>query len=191
MTTSAAAPKVCLQCNRELRADEPHVAVQDGLFCQGCAGQLQAELARLEASKSEGVNYPLSAFGGVLGGVVGALVWWGFTVTTQISFGLVAVVIGYAVGHGVLRVGGYRRALGLQGLSATIAALSFGVASFLVNRSFYNMAAVEQGFEALPLVVPLPLVVEVLKMGASPMDLIFLGIVLYEAWRIPAPLRLT
>lgn len=191
MSPSAAAPRACLQCNRELRADEPHVAVQDGLFCEACAGQLRAELARLEASQGEGVNYPLSAFGGVLGGALGVLAWWGFTVATQVSFGLVAVVIGYAVGHGVLRVGGYRRSLGLQGLSATIAALSFAVASFLVNRSFYNMSAVEQGFELLPVVVPLPLAIEVLKMGASPMDLIFLGIVLYEAWRIPAPQRLT
>ncbi|MEY3213699.1 MAG: hypothetical protein RIT28_4180 [Pseudomonadota bacterium] len=191
MSTSAAAPKVCLQCHRELRADEPHVAVRDGLFCEGCAGQLQAELARIERSQSEGVNYPLSAFGGVLGGALGVLAWWGFTVATKVSFGLVAVVIGYAVGHGVLRIGGYRRSLGLQGMSATIAALSFAVASFLVNRSFYNIAAVEQGFEVLPVIPPLPLVIEVLKMGASPMDLIFLGIVLYEAWRIPAPLRLT
>ena len=190
MSTSAATPRACLQCNRELRADEPHIAVQDGLFCEGCAGQLRAELARLEASQSEGVNYPLSAFGGVLGGALGVLAWWGFTVATQVSFGLVAVVIGYAVGHGVLRVGGYRRAVGLQGLSATIATLSFAVASFLVNRSFYNMGAVEQGAPLLPLFPPLSLAIEVLKLGAGPMDLIFLGIVLYEAWRIPAPLRL-
>lgn len=189
--SSSAAPTVCLQCSRELRADEPHIAVQDGVFCEGCAGKLQAELARIERSQSEGVNYPLSAVGGVLGGALGVLAWWGFTVMTKISFGLVAVVIGVAVGQGVLRLGGYRRALGLQVLSATIATVAFGVASFLVNRSFYNMAAVEQGFEILPLVPPLPLVIEVLKMGASPMDLLFLGIVLYEAWRIPAPLRLT
>jgi hypothetical protein len=188
---SSAAPLVCLQCNRELRADEPNVPVQDGLFCQSCAGQLQAELARLERSQSEGVNYPLSTFGGLLGGAVGVLAWWGFTVMTKISFGLVAVVIGYAVGHGVLRIGGYRRAVGLQVISATIAALSFVVASFLVTRSFYNISAVEQGFELLPLVPPLPVLIEVLKMGGSPMDLLFLGIVLYEAWRIPAPMRLT
>ncbi|MCK6524359.1 hypothetical protein L6R49_23380 [Myxococcota bacterium] len=191
MSTSAASPTVCLQCTRELRADEPHIAVQDGVFCESCAGKLQAELARIERSQSEGVNYPLSAVGGVLGGALGVLAWWGFTVMTKISFGLVAVVIGVAVGQGVLRLGGYRRALGLQVLSAAIATVAFGVASFLVNRSFYNMAAVEQGFEILPLVPPLPLVIEVLKMGASPMDLLFLGIVLYEAWRIPAPLRLT
>lgn len=189
--SSAVSPPICLQCNRALREDEPHIAVQDGLFCQSCASALQAELRRLEASQSEGVNYPLSALGGALGGALGILAWWGFTVMTKISFGLVAVLIGYAVGHGVLRVGGHRRALGLQVISAAIAALSFGVASFMVNRSFYNMSAVEQGFELLPVAPPLPVVIEVLKMGASPMDLIFLGIVLYEAWRIPAPMRLT
>jgi hypothetical protein len=191
MSSAATSPTVCLQCSRELRADEPHVAVQDGVFCEGCAGRLQAELSRLERSQSEGVNYPLSAVGGLVGGALGVLAWWGFTVMTKISFGLVAVVIGVAVGQGVLRVGGYRRTVGLQLLSATIAAVAFAVASFLVNRSFYNMAAVEQGFELLPLVPPLSLALEVLKMGASPMDLLFLGIVLYEAWRIPAPLRLT
>jgi hypothetical protein len=137
------------------------------------------------------VNYPLSTLGGLLGGAVGVLAWWGFTVMTKISFGLVAVVIGYAVGHGVLRIGGYRRAVGLQVISATIAALSFVTASFLVTRSFYNISAVEQGFELLPLVPPLPVLIEVLKMGGSPMDLLYLGIVLYEAWRIPAPMRLT
>ena len=36
----------------------------------------------------------------------------------------------------------------------------------------------------------MPLFVEVVGLDFGLMDLIFLGIVVYEAWRIPAPIRL-
>jgi hypothetical protein len=32
--------------------------------------------------------------------------------------------------------------------------------------------------------------VEVVKAGFSPIDLLFLGIVIYQAWKIPAPLEI-
>lgn len=42
----------------------------------------------------------------------------------------------------------------------------------------------------LPLLPDLSTFIEVIGLGFSPIDLIFLGIVVYEAWKIPAPIRL-
>lgn len=180
----------CMQCERELDSDEPRHEVEGGVFCAGCYDALRSTVARAIAAQSEGVNYPMAALGGVLGGVGGALVWWGFTVATNIAFGLVAVVIGYAVGHGVLRLGGHKRAMGLQGLSVGIALASFIFATYLVNWSYANQAMEANQMASLPLVLPLSVIIDLMKAGFNPMDLLFLGIVLYEAWRIPAPLRL-
>lgn len=180
----------CMQCERALDADEPRHEVEGGVFCAECYDALRGVVARAIAAQSEGINYPMSALGGALGGLAGALVWWGFTVATNIAFGLVAVVIGYAVGHGVLRLGGHKRGQGLQILSVGIALVSFLFATYLVNWSYANQAMEANHMSSLPLVLPVEVIIDLMKAGFNPMDLLFLGIVLYEAWRIPAPLRL-
>src|SRR5439155_53586 len=81
----------------------------------------------------------------VLGGAAGALAWWGFTVLTEISFGLVAVVIGFLAGHGAVRFAGGKRGTGLQAIAVTVGALSFLVAAYLVNMTFINQTLQQRG----------------------------------------------
>src|SRR3989442_8905525 len=94
---------------------------------------------------SQDINYPIAAIGAILGGVVGALAWWGLTVLTKIGFGLVAVVIGLLVGHGTLRFAGGKRSVGLQVMAVAVGALSFLVAVYLVNMTFINQALPPRG----------------------------------------------
>jgi len=49
---------------------------------------LKREVRRSVASISEDINYPMALLGAVLGGALGVLAWWGFTVLTKIGFGL-------------------------------------------------------------------------------------------------------
>lgn len=180
----------CQQCEREIEADEPRHEVEGGFFCESCYDALRSVIARSIAGQSQGVNYPMAALGGALGGLGGALVWWGFTVATNIAFGLVAVVIGYAVGWGILRFGGHKRSVGLQILSVGIALVSFVFATCLVNVSFLIRTMLFAGLGSVSLDELPAVFIDLMIDGFSPMDLIFLAIVLYEAWRIPAPLRL-
>ena len=123
---------------------------------------------------------------------MGALAWWGLTVLTKIGFGLVAVVIGLLVGHGTLRFAGGKRSVGLQMLAVAVGALSFLVAVYLVNMTFINEALAHRG-EAWRVGFPPPSVnvfYQVIAANFGIMKLVFLGIIVYEAWFIPRPIKL-
>ena len=141
---------------------------------------------------SQGINYPLAALGAALGGAAGALAWWGFTVLTQFGFGLIAVVIGFLAGHGAVRFAGGKRSAGLQAIAVVAGTLAFLVATYLVNMSFVNQVLHERG-EGWRVPFPpdsLETLYRVIALNFGVMKLVFLAIVVYEAWVIPRPPKL-
>jgi hypothetical protein len=95
------------------------------------------------------------------------------------------------VGKGVVMGSGNKRHRNLQILSAAISAGGFVYATYLVNRTFIHRAYAEKGEPvALPLLPGLDLLFRVVAVGFGVMDLVFLAIVLYEAWKIPAPVEI-
>jgi hypothetical protein len=185
-TGSNAGETRCAECGTRIAAGDERVVTDGGVFCRTCFAALRGEIERVIAAQGADVNYPAAAVGAVLGGMIGALVWWGFTVTTKISFGLVAIVIGVAVAKGAMFFAGGKRSRGLQGLSVAVAGLAFFYASYLVNRTLI----LREGAGQLPLVPGIGLLVRVVSLGFGTFDLVFLAIVLWEAWRIPAPFKL-
>jgi len=182
----------CARCEKRLTEGD-RVTANDRVFCRSCYETLRFELQRAVAAMSENINYPMAALGAVLGGTAGALVWWGFTVLTKIGFGLLAVGIGFLVGHGAARFAGGKRSRGLQALSVAVGVLSFLVAAYLVNMTFINEILAARG---APGRVPFPprsliMFYRVLEANFGIMKLVFLAIVIYEAWIIPRPLKLT
>jgi len=181
----------CAQCETLLREGAEREVTEGGVFCGTCYSALREQVRMAVQAQGEDIPYPMAAIGAVVGGILGAVVWWGFTVVTQIAFGLVAVVIGFAVGKGILLMTGNKRAQGLQILSVIVSGLSFFFASYLVNRTFIMRALAEDGEELLLPLLPSPeLLVKVVGLNFDVMDLVFLAIVLYQAWKIPAPLQL-
>ncbi len=183
--------ETCAQCGKTL-SPEDRVASGDRVFCRSCYASLRAELEQAVTAMSSDVNYFNAAIGAVLGGALGALAWWGFTVATKISFGLVAVVIGYLTGLGAVRFAGGKRSGGLQALSIVVALASYVVATYLVNMTFVNQALAQQG-ETFRVGFPpqnLRVLTRVLSLGFGFMDVVFLAIVVYEAWKIPKPFAL-
>jgi hypothetical protein len=168
------------------------VKTEKGVFCAGCFDRLKQQLKQAVAAQSADIDYPRALVGALAGGVGGALVWWAFTVTTHIAFGLVAVLIGFAVGRGVLIMTDGKRSQGLQILAVTVAVLSFGFGTYLVNRSLIIEQLARNGREIVLPLVPssLQMLVTVTTAGFRAFDLIFLFIVVNRAWRMPAPVRL-
>ena len=122
---------------------------------------------------------------------IGVLVWWGFTVATNYSLGLIAIGIGFGAGKGIEILTGGKRHLNLQIMAVAISVLAFVYAKYLVTRTFIQQAYIEQGEEVLLPLLPDPgLLVEVLKLNAGLFDLIFLAIVVFQAWKMPAPIEL-
>ena len=189
-TTTPTATR-CGRCQAALTERE-QVTAGDRVFCRTCYDILKLQVRTGVAAMSQDINYPIAAIGAILGGVVGAVAWWGLTVLTKIGFGLVAVVIGLLVGHGTLRFAGGKRSLGLQVLAVAVGALSFLVAVYLVNMTFFNEALAQRG-EAWRVGFPPPSInvfYRVIAANFGIMKLVFLGIIVYEAWFIPRPIKL-
>lgn len=181
----------CSECQTLLQSEQESVVVDENVFCRTCYESLADQVKEVVAAQSRGINYPMAAVGALLGGTLGALLWWGFTVLTQVAFGLVAVIIGIAVGKGTVMLSGGKRSVGLQVLSVVVSALSFFYASFLVNRSFLMRALEDAGQSGTVSYFPdAALMYRVIALDFGLFDLVFLGIVLWEGWRIPAPIRL-
>jgi hypothetical protein len=189
-TTTSVATR-CGRCQSALSESE-RVSAGDRVFCRTCYDILKLQLRTGVAAMSEGINYPMAAVGALLGGIVGALAWWGVTVLTKIGFGLVAVVIGLLVGHGTLRFAGGKRSLGLQILAVVVGTLSFLVAVYLVNMTFINELLAQRG-DGLRVSFPptgLAMFYHVIAANFGIMKLVFLGIIMYEAWFITRPIKL-
>lgn len=181
----------CAECGTVLQEGQDREVTEGGVFCRPCFEGLTAQLRQVLDAQGQDVDYGKAVAGGLAGAALGVLAWWGFTVLTHIAFGLVAVVIGVAVGKGVVMGSGNRRHRNLQVLSAAISAAGFVYASYLVNRSFIHKAYAERGEPiTLPLLPPPELFFRVVAAGFGVMDLVFLAIVLYEAWKIPAPVEI-
>jgi hypothetical protein len=185
------ATESCAQCGKTL-SPEDRVAASDRAFCRSCYASLRAELEQVVTGMSADINYVNATIGALLGGAVGALVWWGFTVATHLSVGLIAIAIGYLAGLGAVKFAGGKRSAGLQAVSVTAALLSYVVATFLVNMTFINQALAKNGdTRRIPFPPPdVGLFTRVLTAGFGLMDVVFLAIVVYEAWKIPRPLAL-
>jgi len=181
----------CAECGGLLAAGQDRVATDDRVFCRPCYDNLSIQLHQVIETQTRDVNYAGGLLGALLGGVIGVLIWWGFTVATSVAFGLVAVVIGVAVAKGAVLLSGNKRSQGLQILSVVVSAVAYFYASYLVNRTFILRAFAEEGqAAALPFVPGPGLFFEAIRAGFGLFDVVFLAIVLYQAWRIPAPLSL-
>ena len=76
-------------------------------------------------------------------------------------------------------------------MAVAISTLSYFYASYLVNRTFIHRAYLEQGeVVALPILPGPGLLFEVVMLDFGLFDLVFLAIVIFQAWKMPAPLEL-
>lgn len=188
----SAAATTCARCDKALTAND-RVEAGDRVFCRSCYETLKVQLQQAADSRSRDVNYPRAAVGALLGGALGVLLWWGFTVLTKFAFGLAAVAIGFLVGHGTTRFAGGKRSAGLQGLAVVVATVCFAVARYLVNMTFINQTLARQG-ETWRVSFPPPsldMFGRVVALDFGIMDAVFLAIVVWQAWSIPRPLELT
>ena len=141
------------------------------------------------AEQGKDINFPGAIAGGLMGGALGALIWWGVVVVTNYQIGLIAIVIGWAAGQGVHILSGRKRALSLQIISVAITAVSYSMASYWVSRTFILKYAAENSVEAaLPLFPDPSLLFDVVSSGMEMLDLLFVAIALWQAWKMPAQL---
>src|SRR5437879_852456 len=126
----------CLECNTSISEGVATVRTARGVFCADCFARLKRQAQQVLAAQSENIDFSRALAGALLGGIGGAVVWWGVTIATHVSFGLIAIVIGVAVGKGIVTFTGGKRAQSLQVMSVVVAAAAFAVGTYLTKRTF-------------------------------------------------------
>jgi len=144
---------------------------------------------------AEGANMPRALLYGLVAGAIGAAIWFAIVVLTERELGLVAVIIGALVGTGVLVGSGNKRNVRLQLLSVLITLAAMTAAEYFIVRHFvvaylvdkYGATASGQVPMFLPLDVAWDFVVSAIQ--DDPLTLLFWGIAVWTAFRVPAPAK--
>lgn len=182
--------QTCSQCQTNI-PDGTGIATESAIFCQPCYQELTRILEASLGEQGKNINYPGAVAGGLVGGMLAAGVWWGFTIVTKIQFGLVAVLIGWAVAKGVVALSGGKRALSLQLISVAITLFSFALATYWVTRTFVLRYMTENGIAGGLSLWPDPdFFAKFIIPNFEIWDIIFLAIALWQAWKGPAPIVL-
>ncbi len=188
MTLPEAETMTCVQCEKTLSEADDVETTENGVFCRDCYDSQAAQVRGIVDQQNQDINYSMAAVGALLGGVVGALIWWGFTVITKIEFGLVAVVIGFTVAKGILFFTGGKRSQGLQIMAVGVSAVAYFYANYLVSRT-YILEAYPEMAESMGFLPDLSLFFEISRLTFGMFTLVFLGIVIWQAWQMVAPAK--
>lgn len=138
---------------------------------------------------------------GVLGGLVGAAIWFGVRRASGYEIGLVAILVGFLVGVGVLKGSGNRGGRGYQFLAIVLTYLAIGInyapdVYSEVDKGFREGAGENATTQAAPvndtvriivvsiLTIPVSLATPVIMGFSHPISLLLAGIALWEAWKI-------
>jgi hypothetical protein len=127
-------------------------------------------------------NLSLGAVGGVAASAVGAIVWAIITVVTGYQIGWMAVGVGFLVGYAVKLLGkGVNPVFGYAGAAIALAGcLAGNLLTVLI------MVSRQENLEIMTLLSRLTpgITVDIMKDTFQPMDVLFYGIAVYEAYKI-------
>lgn len=128
----------CSMCQREGTSDQ-FVTLQDdkggnAYLCAECKARVDTVLA----SETQNPNLIFALLVGILGAVIGGLVWYFVAIWTKLEIGYISLALGYLVGFGVYLGAGRKRGHQLQIISAFIAIIAIIVTEKFIVEYFIN-----------------------------------------------------
>ncbi len=136
---------------------------------------------------------PTQLLGGLLGGLVAAIlasaVWFGVVAVSGYQVGLVAIAVGFLVGHGVVLGARRHGSIVLVLLSAVLTLLALVTSEYLIVAYLLNQELAAEGL-TIEVLQPPAFVIEIVvqSVQTDPLTLVFWAIALFQA--IVIPLRL-
>jgi hypothetical protein len=135
---------------------------------------------------SNSLAFPRAIVFGLLAAIVGCVIWYLVVAFSRWRIGIIAVVVGYAVGWAILKsTDTYHVKFVILSLVLTLGALA--MSEYLIVRHDYNMDAIEKIPLFISPVIMFSAVGESLKL--DPLLIVFWAIALYEAYKIPSSLQ--
>lgn len=114
-----------------------------------------------------------------------AVLWAVITAVTEYQIGFMAIGVGLAVGMAV-RVAGGGAGVPFRFIAAALALAGCAAGNLLVGCVFYAATQEVEVWRVLE-VLDLELATFLLQATFSPMDVLFYGLAVWEAWRIAGP----
>lgn len=130
----------------------------------------------------------MAIFFGLVAAILAAFTWYGVVIVTNYELGILAIGVGLLVAQAVIFGAGGRRGGDLQIISVVCIILAMALAQYMIVRHFLNKELVKQGYQNLPLLLPVKAVLEFLWLSIkeSPLTLVFWAIAVYEGFTIPS-----
>jgi hypothetical protein len=199
-----ASTAICTRCERPL-CDTCSQTFAGKTYCATCAADLErrneerhrnpADLAgsftgvlpsQGPIGPAAGVPYGSALLFAVLGGALGALIWFAVVAVTNYKLGIIAILVGWLVGEGAVigsqRRGGHAVAL----LAVVVALVAMAAGEYLrINHLVADLLAKEE-MAAPAGFISLSTFGRIYGRVFSPMDLVFYAIGAHQAWRRPA-----
>lgn len=136
---------VCALCNASIAADTGSVANGRPL-CTTCTAQVERDFQ--EQTKNARI-VPAIALG-LVGATVGAAIWAGIAIATELAIGYVAVLVGFLAGYGVRRGAGHTRTQLIRGVAIGCAVFGLLLAKFIIVVQAVASYALEQPGAQIP-----------------------------------------
>ena len=149
-SSAQSGPTTCSRCQTPLTE---YWAVDGEVVCENCKDELLAETG----DPAGGTGRFFKALGlGLLGMLGGAAVWYAVAKLANLEIGIIAILLGFLVGKGIMMGSGNRGGLGYQLLAVAITYLGIGVAmapfaaEALMDESSYAIDSLQAGLDSLP-----------------------------------------
>lgn len=148
-----------------------------------------AEVSKPIPSSGAGAYLRAILFG-AMGALIGGAIWYFFVTITEIQFGLIATIVGFAAGFGIVLGRGGARLPGSGILAAALTLVAVVVSHYFIVMHILGDYLAEQGSSAAAIgLVPLEMTIglAVKSVAADPLTLLFWGIAAYAAYRVATP----
>jgi len=133
-------------------------------------------------------NFAAAIPAGIVASIVGAGLWAGTVFVTQMKLGLIAIAVGALVGYAIRKAGkGIDQKFGILG--AICAAFGWGLGTLLSDVAFLAKH-VGRPFGDVLMSLGLDGTISFVTRAADGMDLLFLGIAVYEGYKLSFRYRL-
>ena len=178
---------VCVECSKPITSKDEYTIIGtskngevERVLCPDCQTALREALDQ----ETLAPNIPFALIAGLLGAAVAGLIWYYFVTITGIQFGLVSVLMGWLVGKCVVWGSGNKRGKSLQLLSLFLTVVAIIFSEYLIFNHYF-IEEFGSGYGNITLSDFLRLYRLYFTQDTGFLDLLFFGIALWQAYRVP------
>ena len=181
---------VCKECSKPIELRGEHLKIKESkkgekasFLCSDCLAKAQTALEE-ETLKP---NIPKAFLVGLGAAAVAGLIWYFFVTLTGWEIGIIAVLMGWLVGQGVVWGAGHKRGTPLQWISVLLTIIAIFASQYLIWNYFFHDVG---GVGNLTIDQFLEVYGAYLGEGSGFLDIVFFAIALWQAYVTPRQRKL-